>query len=86
MEEVISNHKIICDARKFLQMTGIQKVESTNENQIVCVAMNQPLIITGKNMHIKKLDVGQGIVDVEGQIDSIKYEQKKKPFLKRIFK
>ena len=86
MEEILSNHKIILDSRKSLQMTGIQKVESTNNNQIVCVAMGCPLIITGKNMHIKKLDVSSGIVDVEGQIDSIKYEQKKQPFLKRIFR
>jgi len=48
--------------------------------------MGGPLIITGKNMHIKKLDVSGGIIDVDGQIDSIKYEQKKKPFFKRIFR
>ncbi len=86
MEKTISNHKIICDSRKMLQLTGVEKVESSNENQIICIAMKSPLVISGKNMHVKKLDVQQGVVEVEGNIDSIRYQPERKSFLKRIFK
>jgi len=86
MEKTIANHKIICDARKTLQLTGVEKVESSNEVQIVCIVMNSPLVITGKNMHVKKLDVEQGQVEIEGNIDSIKYQAERQNFFKRIFK
>jgi len=86
MEKTIANHKIICDARKLLQLTGVEKVESSNETQIVCIVMNSPLVILGKNLHVKKLDVEQGQVEIEGSIDSIKYQAERKNFLKRLFK
>lgn len=86
MENTNKNHKIICEDRNNLQMTGIEKVESSNENQIVCASMKSVLIISGKNLHVKKLNVEDGHVEIIGQIDSIKYQQEKKPLLKRIFK
>ena len=86
MENISTNHKIICEGRNSLQMTGIEKVESSFENQIVCQTMKKPLIITGKNLHIKKLDVDNGIVEIIGQIDSIKYQPEKKNIFKRLFK
>lgn len=84
--EAIKNHKIICDARKLLEITGVQKVESSNETQVVCITETSPLVITGKNMHVKKLDTEQGVVEIEGEIDGLKYQQKHKNFLKRVFK
>ena len=80
------NHKLICDSRKFLQLTGVEKVESSNENQVVCVVLGVPLVILGKDMHMKKLDLVEGQIEIEGQIDSIKYQTERKSIFKRIFK
>lgn len=86
MEKTNFNHKMICDNRKFLELTGIEKVESSNENQIVCKTMGTTLFVLGKNMHIGKLDVLQGTLQIDGQINLIKYQTSKKSFWKRIFK
>lgn len=85
MEKTMS-HKLICDSRKLLQLTGVEKVESSNEMQVLCTVMGAPLLITGKGMHMKKLDVEQGLVEIEGQIDGIKYHAEHRNLLKRMFK
>lgn len=82
----IKKHKIVCDDRKNLCITGISKVENTSENQVVCFINDNNLTILGKNMHVKKLDVTEGILEIEGEINEIKYCQERKPFFKRMFK
>lgn len=84
--EKTKNHKLICDSRKLLQLTGVEKVESSNETQVLCLVMGAPLLITGKGMHMKKLDVEQGLVEIEGQIDGIRYQAEHRNLLKRMFK
>lgn len=89
MEQNLSNyskHKLHCDGRKFLSISGVQKIESSNETQVVCIVENSPLLVGGKNLHVKKLDVEQGLVELDGQIDLIKYQPEKKSLMKRIFK
>ena len=83
---LFSKHKFHCDGRKFLSLCGVSKIESSNENQIICIVENYPLLITGKNLHVKKLDVEQGIVEIDGTIDMLKYQSEKKNILKRLFK
>ena len=80
------NHRIVCENRKNIELLGIEKVESNNPSQVVCVAMGSVLVISGKNLHIKKLDINEGILVLEGTIDGIKYQGEKKSLLKRIFK
>ncbi len=86
MEKTNLNHKVLCDNRKFLQIFGVEKVESSNENQIVCKVMGTNMFVQGKNMHIEKLDVLQGILEVNGQVNSLKYQGEKKSFWKKVFK
>lgn len=83
---LFSKHKFHCDGRKFLSLCGVSKIESSNENQVICIVENYPLLITGKNLHVKKLDVEQGIVEIDGTIDMLKYQPEKKNILKRLFK
>lgn len=83
---MLSKHKFHCDGRKFLSLCGVSKIESSNENQVICIVENYPLLITGKNLHVKKLDVEQGIVEIDGTIDMLKYQPEKKNILKRLFK
>ncbi len=84
--EQTKTHKLICDDRKLLALTGVDKVESSNENMVVCTINASPVVITGKSLHVKKLDVESGQIEIEGKIDGIKYQTEKKGFFKRIFK
>lgn len=84
--EMTAKHKIILDDRQNLVMTGVTKVDNINTECINCRVNNSVVCITGKDLHIAKLDVDTGNVEVVGEINSIKYLEQKQGFLKRIFK
>ncbi len=79
-------HKIICENQKNAIISGIDKVESVNLNQITMITNGTLLLIWGNNLHITKLDVVAGNVEISGQIDGFKYMGKKQNIFKRIFK
>lgn len=83
---ITKKHKIVCEDMHNLSLSGINKVESATENQVACSLNGHMLLISGKNLHVKKLDVNEGTLEIDGQIEQIKYQDHKKPFLKRIFK
>jgi|GEM_PF-737566 len=82
----LNNHKLVLDNRKSLSITGITKVESVNETHAEAQVGEVALSVVGKGLHIVKFDVEQGILELEGAIDGIKYMGEKKSVLKRIFK
>ena len=79
-------HKISLDNRENLMMTGVIKVENINTEIINCKLNGSNICITGKDLHIAKLDVNTGEVLLVGQIECIKYAGEKQSFFKRIFK
>jgi len=86
-QPVISKkHKFVCDDRKSATINGVIKVDSTSETQVVCEINGSMLVVLGKNLHVKKLDINESILEIEGQIDQMRYTEKSKPFFKRLFK
>ena len=71
--------------RNILKLEGIVEILSTCETFLNIKLKDTSLLINGQNMHITKLDVSSGVLEVEGQIDSIKYGKQANIF-KRIFK
>lgn len=71
--------------RKMLKLEGIAEIISSSETCMLIKMRDTNLTITGQNMHITRLDVNLGILDVDGNIDCIKYG-KSANFFKRIFK
>lgn len=79
------NESLVLDNRKKLTLEGIIEINSSSETQI-CVKLKDTLLtILGQEMHITRLDIGTGILEVEGLVNLIKYG-KTEGFLKRIFK
>lgn len=81
-----SHHKIICENRNSLCITGVEKADNASPTQFSCVVLGRELHISGHEMTVKRLDVTEGIVEICGEIDEIKYASEKKPLLKRLFK
>jgi|LGVF01.2.fsa_nt_gb sporulation protein YabP len=83
-------HKLVLTGREELSMTGIEKVNSANENSISVSINGTKLVIDGKEMQVSKLDVNAGIIEVLGIINTIKYtnsgSKSAKNFMGRIFK
>lgn len=75
MEEKIGArpHKIVLQNRASGNITGIRDVVSFDENQVVLDTDMGLLTMKGKDLHVSRLTLEKGEVDVEGTIDSLVY-------------
>lgn len=75
MEEKINRraHRLEVANRGKGSVTGIQDVLSFDENQIVLDTDMGLLHIKGKNLHVSRLTLEKGEVDIEGTFDSFAY-------------
>ena len=85
-----TEHRLVLEGREQLTVTGVEEVESFDENTIVMYTSRGTLIVRGENLHIEKLSLDGGDLKVEGDIDSLTYEdgsrEKGGGFLSRLFR
>lgn len=75
MEEKLNTrpHKMMIQNRSVGNISGIRDVVSFDENQVVLDTDMGLLTIKGKNLHVSRLTLEKGEVDVEGTMDSLVY-------------
>lgn len=75
MEEKISRrpHRLDLTNRGTGSVTGIQDVVAFDENQIVLDTDMGLLTVKGKGLHVSRLTLEKGEVDIEGTVDSLVY-------------
>lgn len=69
----IRPHKLIIENRQAGTITGIQEVVSFDENQVVLDTDMGLLTIKGRDLHVSRLTLEKGEVDLDGQMDSMAY-------------
>ena len=72
-------HKVMLDQRKQASVSGVNDVCSFHENEIVLKVDGGVMAITGENLHVGKLVLEEGRVDIAGRVDGIHYEQPHAP-------
>ena len=74
--------------REIITITGIKRVKTTEPSMVVAQLDNCHIVISGQNLSVQSLSVRDGILELAGVIDSIKYTQvaKKSFSLKNMFK
>ena len=70
-----SVHNVTMNQRKHAEITGVNDVCSFHENEIVLKVDSGVMIITGEGLHVGKLLLEEGRLDVEGKLDGVHYEQ-----------
>lgn len=94
MEEkniVNQTHKILLTNRKNGSFTGILDVLSFDINEILLETEQGMLHVKGKDLHVNRLNLEKGEVDIEGMIESFSYSQvplgikKKDGFIGKMF-
>ena len=70
---VQKNHKLILNNRKAGLVTGVLDVLSFNLNEILLETEQGMLMVKGTDLHVNRLSVEKGEVDLSGSIDSIAY-------------
>lgn len=86
------SHKMILENREKGTLTGILDVISFDENAIVLDTDMGLLTIKGKDLHVSRLTLDKGEIDLEGRYDSLVYSagdghrKSGQPLLSRLFK
>lgn len=69
----IRPHACFLQNRSAAGLTGVREVVSFDENQVVMDTDMGLLTLKGKDLHVSRLTVEKGEVDVEGTVDSLTY-------------
>lgn len=88
----ITSQEIILKNRNDLEITGVKKMYSLDENLFVIETSLGKMKITGNNLEMQQLDIAKGILLINGTIDSIEYSDNVKikkensSFIAKLFK
>lgn len=74
-EKKISKHSVIMEQRENISITGVIDVISFDEEAIVSETEMGVLILKGLNLHVNRLNLEKGELDVDGEIFSLTYEE-----------
>ncbi len=93
MEERPRNsvHKVYINARKTAVLSGVRDVLSFDAAEVYLETEQGILLIRGDELHVNRLSLEKGEIDIDGRIDSFAYSEiddtKKKAasFLGRLF-
>ena len=94
MEErqAVKSHKLMINNRKTSTVTGVLDVLSFDLNEILLETEQGMLMVKGNDLHVNRLSVEKGEVDLTGTIDSISYSDIKQSgnpgenFLTKLFR
>ena len=85
-------HKLVVNNRKTSLVTGVLDVLSFDLNEILLETEQGMLMVKGSDLHVNRLTVEKGEVDLSGNIDSIAYSNVSQAgksgenFLSKLFK
>ena len=66
-------HRVSLEDRERLFVTGVTDVEEFNEDGITAGTERGMMIIRGKELHVTRLDLEKGEIEIEGEIESFEY-------------
>lgn len=84
-------HKVYLNARRTAVLSGVRDVLSFDAKEVYLETEQGILLIRGDELHVNRLSLEKGEVDVDGRIDSFAYSDKEEPakkaasFLGRMF-
>ena len=69
----VKAHKLVINNRQTSMVTGVLDVLSFDLNEILLETEQGMLMVKGTDLHVNRLSVEKGEVDLSGNIDSIAY-------------
>jgi len=84
-------HTVTLERRENISVTGILDVISFDEDTVVVDTSMGVLVLRGAGLHVNRLNLDDGSLNVDGEISSITYEESgsrrgKSAFLGKLFK
>lgn len=85
-----TEHKIVLTDRSKLSVTGVEDVDSFDDDKIIAYTVEGVMTVKGAELRINRLSLEDGGLEIEGDIDSIEYSDGHKSdgggFFSKIFK
>ena len=91
-KQVRGPHKLVINNRQTSLVTGVLDVLSFDLNEVLLETEQGMLMIRGNELHVNRLTLDKGEVDIDGRIDSLVYSdtaasgEKQESFLGRLFR
>ncbi|MBY9082560.1 sporulation protein YabP [Paenibacillus sp. HN-1] len=87
----VKQHDLHMRSRKAVDLTGVQNVESFDSGEFLLQTELGTLSIRGSHLHIKNLSLENGLLSLEGNVQSVVYvepgaKDKNKGLLGKLFK
>ena len=84
-------HTLTMENKENITVTGVCDVDTFDENKITILTDEDILTVEGEELHIKKLDVANGVMDITGYIYALSYtgrdsDSRGKSFFRRMLK
>ena len=70
-----SKHTVVMERRENLEITGVNDVISFDEETIIVDTEMGVLVLRGSNLHVNKLNLDAGELNIDGEISNLTYEE-----------
>ena len=77
-QKTVKAHKLVVNNRKTSMVTGVLDVLSFDLNEILLETEQGMLLVKGTDLHVNRLSVEKGEVDLSGTIDSVHRQRNRK--------
>lgn len=74
----MSEHSLLLLDRKTMEISGVENVNTFDEEEIILETVMGYLYVLGEQLHVSMLNLDQGKVIVEGNIINIEYKREGK--------
>ena len=74
-KQVLKEHSLNMINREKLSLTGVMDVSGFDENLSVLVTALGPLTVRGEGLHIDRIDLNAGQLEVRGKVSDLSYEE-----------
>ena len=68
-------HKLVINNRKTSMVTGVLDVLAFDLNEVLLETAHGMIMVKGKDLHVNRLSLEKGEVDLTGHIDSVAYSE-----------
>ena len=68
-------HSLQLEGREKLSLTGVEDVSGFDENLIVLSTAQGDLSVRGRELHIERIDLESGRLELRGLIQELSYEE-----------
>ncbi len=82
----IQGHKLEIDHKRAMSMTGVKAVPVFTDKNITIKLEEETLLVTGRGLSVKNLDIENGKFSVGGEVFSLRYTSQAPSLIKRILK